>query len=175
VARQRKPKLTGTGADMTISGTEMTVEPVPLWDQKHTVIGYLPMIKCLNAYGTMTMVAPALVELEDYFNGSIDAGYLASFGLDTPEGAMEAWENCGIVAKLPPQTTADKFIAGAVLEGGYMRSLAKADAPALPATFREADNGESEHDDGWVLEEYDLEDLATADAGLPEGETWMEA
>jgi hypothetical protein len=65
---------------------------------------------------------------------------------------------------LPYQTTADRFIAGAVLEGGYMRSLALADAPAEPATFREADNGESEHDDGWILEEYDLEDLAGVDA-----------
>lgn len=173
MARKRKPKLTGTGADMTISGTEMTVEPVPLWDQKHAVIGYMPMIKCLNAYGTMTMVAPALVELEDYFNGSIDTEKMRDWGLGTPEGAMEAWENCGIVTVLPVATTADKFIAGAILEGGYMRSLAKVDAPGAPASFREADNGESEHDDGWVLEEYDLNDLA--DEGLPEGETWMEA
>jgi hypothetical protein len=164
MARQRKPKLTGTGADMTISGTEMTVEPVKLWDNGHNVIGYLPMIKCLNAYGTMTMIAPALIELEDYFRGDIDADQMKAWGLDTPDGAMEAWENCGIVTVLPYQTTADRFIAGAVLEGGYMRSLALADAPAEPATFREADNGESEHDDGWILEEYDLEDLAGVDA-----------
>lgn len=173
MARERKQSVNGTGADFTQSGREMTVEPTPLWDNQHTVIGFIPMIKCRNAYGNMTMVAPALIELVDYYNGSLDQDTMCEWGLDTPEGAMHMWEGSGVVSALPGVTTTDNYIAGTILEHGFMRSLAKIWEDTDEITYREVDAGESNADDAWVAGEYDMEDLA--DEGLPEGETWMEA
>lgn len=172
MAKKSRLSANGTGADHTNSGKQMTVEPIALYSNKHEVIGYMPMIKCLNAYGRMTTVAPALVELEGYYKGDIDADTMKEWGLNTPEGAMDAWNLCGVADSIPSMTTSDAYIAGAILEGGYMRSIAKINPDVgekyelqagdwIPGS--DLDAGESAAEDG-ALDgtgevEYELDDI----------------